>query len=124
MFIGEAILPLHLAISRDWKVHYLSADMAENDANRAEDAAYLADLPGMLGERVMYGLNAIRTALGLDYAGIDFGINADGDVVVFEANATMIVPVPKSDPRWNYRRPAVERIHTLTRNLIASRAAH
>jgi Tfp pilus assembly protein PilF len=124
MFIGEAIEPLHLAISRDWKVHYLSADMAENDANRAEDAAYLADLPGMLGERVMYALNAIRTALGLDYAGIDFGINADGDVVVFEANATMIVPVPKSDPRWNYRRPAVERIHTLTRKLIASRAAH
>jgi tetratricopeptide (TPR) repeat protein len=123
MFIGESIEPLHLAISRDWKVHYLSADMADNEANRAEDAAYLADLPGTLGEHGVWALDAIRTTLGLDYAGIDFGFDSAGNVVVFEANATMIVPIPKSDPRWNYRRPAVERIHRLTRELIACRAS-
>jgi len=122
MFIGTAIEPLHLAISRDWKVHYLSADMASSDANRAEDAAYLADLPGVLGERAMRALEAIRTTLDLDYAGIDFALDGAGNVVVFEANATMIVPIPKPDPRWNYRRPAVARIHALTREMIAQRA--
>jgi len=123
MFVGEAIEPLHLAISRAWKVHYLSADMAENDANRAEDAAYLADLPAVLGPRAVQALDAIRRTLDLDYAGIDFALDAAGNVVVFEANATMIVPIPNPDPRWNYRRPAVERIHRLTRELIAERAA-
>jgi hypothetical protein len=122
MFIGEAIEPLHLAISRDWKVHYLSADMAENVINRAEDAAYLADLPGVLGTRAVTALESIRDTLGLEYAGIDFALDAAGNVVVFEANATMVVPIPKSDPRWDYRRPPVQRIHALTRALIAARA--
>jgi hypothetical protein len=122
MFVGEATLPLHLAISTTWKVHYQTADMAQNDANRAEDEAYLGDLPGALGERATAALDAIRRTLDLDYAGIDFALDRAGNVVVFEANATMIVPTPKADPRWDYRRPAVERIHAATRDLIATRA--
>jgi hypothetical protein len=122
MFVGEAIEPLHLAISTNWKVHYFAADMAESDAHRAEDAAYLNDLPGTIGARATAALEAIRSTLALDYGGIDFALDRHGNVIVFEANATMVVPVPKSDPRWDYRRPAVERIHAAARTLIASRA--
>jgi len=123
IFVGDAIEPLHLAISRDWKIHYFSADMTESEANRAEDEAFIADLPGALGARAATALEAIRKTLALDYGGIDFALDRDGNIVVFEANATMVVPVPKSDPRWNYRRSAVDRIHTAVRELITRRAA-
>jgi glutathione synthase/RimK-type ligase-like ATP-grasp enzyme len=48
--------------------------------------------------------------LGLDYAGIDFGIGPDGELLLFEANATMVIATPDGDPRWAYRRAAINRI--------------
>ena len=98
MMIGGRLYPLHLALSRDWKVHYFTADMAEQPAHRAEDAAFLADMTGAIGSRAMAGLAAVAGRLDLDYAGVDFGLNADGDVLVFEANATMVVNPPDPDP--------------------------
>lgn len=123
IFIDTVIEPLHLAISRDWKVHYFSADMAENEANRAQDRAFIENMPAVLGPRAMAALESIRAALALDYGGIDFALDREGNIVVFEANATMIVPEPKADARWDYRRIAVERIHTTVRDFIARRAA-
>ena len=52
--MGE-LYPLHVAISHNWKIHYFSADMADFPEHRAEDAEFLADMPGVLGPRVMAG---------------------------------------------------------------------
>lgn len=57
----------------------------------------------------MQALRDIHRTLGLDYCGIDFGLNANGDVVVFEANATMVINPPGPDPRWDYRRTPIAR---------------
>jgi hypothetical protein len=59
--------------------------------------------------------------LGLDYAGIDFALDARGDVVLFEANATMAVYPPPPGAHWDYRRPAVERIVAAVRALLVNR---
>jgi hypothetical protein len=117
MIDGE-LYPLHLAISRNWKIHYFSADMADNRENRVEDAQFLADMPGVLGPKAMAALQSIQAALGLDYAGVDFGLNRNGDVLLFEANATMIVLQPDEGEHWDYRRPAVERIHTAVHRML------
>ncbi len=121
MMIDGALYPLHVAISRDWKVHYFTADMADSPEHRAEDAAFLENMPGVLGQRAMAALAAIQSRLGLDYAGIDFGLNATGDVLLFEANATMVVNPPEPDERWSYRRPAVERIHRAVQRMLWKR---
>jgi glutathione synthase/RimK-type ligase-like ATP-grasp enzyme len=110
MMIGGKLFPLHLAISRDWKVHYFTSDMADRPDHRAEEATFLADMPGTLGSRAMRALREIQTALGLDYAGIDFGLSGDGDVLLFEANATMVIARPGDDARWAYRRNAIDRV--------------
>jgi tetratricopeptide (TPR) repeat protein len=107
MTIGGALYPVHLAISPNWKVHYVSSAMAGNAAFRAEEAAFLNDMPGVLGARAMDALRAIAASMGLDYGGIDFGLTSDGRVVVFEANGAMAIFVPDADPRWDYRRPAM-----------------
>ncbi len=123
MIVDGRIHPLHVAISRQWKVHYFTADMADHPNHRSEDAAFLADMPRVLGPKAMTALERIRDALNLDYAGIDFGLSSAGDVLLFEANATMVVNPPDADERWAYRRSAVTAILDAVRAMITGRAA-
>jgi hypothetical protein len=122
MMINGELYPLHLAISGDWKIHYFTAEMGESAQHRAEDHAFLEDMPGVLGPVAMGALREIQARLGLDYAGIDFGLNARGEVLLFEANATMVVNRPEADEKWAYRRPAVERIFAAVRNMLVARS--
>jgi hypothetical protein len=122
MFVGGEIYPLHLAVSRQWKVHYFTADMVDQPDHRAEDAAFLADMPGVICERAMQALAAVRDRLGLDYGGVDFAVTADGDLVVFEANATMVVYPPPPERIWDYRRAPVDRVLAAVRTMIQARA--
>jgi Tfp pilus assembly protein PilF/glutathione synthase/RimK-type ligase-like ATP-grasp enzyme len=123
MLIDGQLYPLHVAISHDWKIHYFSADMAESAENRAEDEAFLADMPGVLGEAAVGALRQVQELLGLDYGGIDFGLNERGEVLIFEANSTMTVVVPDRDPRWDYRRPVVHGIYEALLRMLINRAA-
>jgi glutamate/tyrosine decarboxylase-like PLP-dependent enzyme/Flp pilus assembly protein TadD/glutathione synthase/RimK-type ligase-like ATP-grasp enzyme len=118
MMIGGELYPLHVAISSDWKIHYFTADMAARADHRAEDAEFLANMPEVLGQRAMQALAEIQATLGLDYAGIDFGLSATGELLLFEANATMVVNPPEPDQRWAYRGPAVERIFAAVRRML------
>ncbi len=122
MTIDGQLYPLHVAISNHWKVHYFTADMADNPEHRAEDARFLADMSGVLGPRAMAALAEIQKTLGLDYGGIDFGLNAEGDVLLFEANATMAIISPDADKRWDYRRAAVEQIYRAVLKMLMGRA--
>jgi hypothetical protein len=118
MIVGQKLYPLHLAISRDWKVHYFTADMADSPDNRARDKTFLDDMAGTMGLRGMAALERIRAALALDYGGIDFAVNGRGDILFFEANATMVVLPPLHDPKWAYRRPAVEAVLVAVRAML------
>lgn len=124
MMIDGQLYPLHLAISSHWKIHYFTAEMADHPEHRAEDAAFLQKMPAVLGARAMSALEQVQTALGLHYAGIDFGLSHAGDVLLYEANATMVVNPPEPDQRWTYRRPAVERIFAATRRMLLEKAGN
>jgi CheY-like chemotaxis protein len=114
--------PLHLAISKQWKIHYFSADMRDHAEHRGEEAKFLGDMPGVLGVKAMAALERLSTAMKLDYGGIDFALSQSGEILLFEANATMVVEQPDGDPRWDYRRAAVERIHGAVRDLLLTSA--
>lgn len=123
MFIDGAAYPLHLAISSDWKVHYFTAAMEAEPAHRMEERRFLDDMPALLGESGMAALAAIQAAMGLDYAGIDFGLAADRSLLLFEANATMVVNPPDPDPIWDYRRPAITVALDAARHMLTRRSA-
>jgi len=110
MLIGGQIYPLHLAISQKWKVHDFTSDMADKPDHRAEEALFLGDMRAALGDTALTALEHIRDELGLDYAGVDFGLAPNGDLLLFEANAAMVIAVPDTDERWAYRRTAVSSI--------------
>jgi hypothetical protein len=92
-FVGGAVFPVHLAICRDWLAHYWRADMAPWMLR--EEADFLADPRGVFGD-AFAALEAIALRLRLDYGGIDCTLLPDDGneprrVLVFEANATMLV---------------------------------
>jgi Flp pilus assembly protein TadD len=91
IFVDRQPYPYHLAISKHWLVHYFSADMLEAPWKSDEERRFLDDPATELGPRAFDAICAIAQRLDLDYAGIDFSILPDGRVLVFEANATMLV---------------------------------
>lgn len=121
MIVGGELYPLHLAISQHWKVHYFTSAMAENAGHRAEEARFLANMPAVLGSKAMAALEQIRDALQLDYAGIDFALDAAGSLLLFEANATMVISPPDGDERWSYRRSAINRVVDAVADMIRRR---
>jgi hypothetical protein len=122
MMIDGRLYPLHLALSRDWKVHYFTADMQDHAEHRALEEAFLDDMTGVLGSSAMQALSEINDRLGLDYAGVDFALNGAGEVLLFEANATMVVNPPEADPRWDYRRGPINQVLEAARAMLAGRA--
>lgn len=65
----------------------------------AEGAAIVADPEAALGRDVIEALRRLRGRIPLDMFGIDFDVDAEGRVVVFEATAAMIFlpmgPIPE-----------------------------
>jgi len=123
MIVEGVLYPLHLAIAPAWKVHYFTADMAANVAHREEERKFLDDMPRVLGPRAMAALDGVGAMLGLDYAGVDFGLAPDGSVLLFEANATMVVNPPEPDSLWDYRRAAVARVQGAVKWMLLARAS-
>ena len=119
MLIGGEIYPLHLAISSEWMVHYFTADNRSRAEYRDEEARFLGDMAATLGPIAMTALKEVSDVLGLDYAGVDFGLDADGNVLLFEANATMTVPAEPTEAIWAYRRAPIHRVTDAVESLIA-----
>lgn len=122
MIVAGELYPLHLAISRDWKVHYYTADMAQSAVNRSKEVPFLYDLASTIGARGMAALRRIAEMLELDYGGIDFAVNAQGDILFFEANATMVMVPLAADEKWNYRRVAFDNVFAAVRTMLLRRA--
>jgi hypothetical protein len=64
-------------------------------------------------------LDEIRSKVGLDYFGVDFA--PDGSVLLFEANAAMVVIAPPPEPIWDYRRGPVAAILEAAKRMALSR---
>lgn len=109
MFVDGAAFPYHAALDERWMIHYHRAPMAEHAWMRAEEERFLRD-PGAVFPGWTTTMPAIAAALGLDYAGIDCTRLADGSVLVFEADAAMLVHGNDPPGRFGYKRPAFDRI--------------
>jgi tetratricopeptide (TPR) repeat protein len=119
--LGEAILPYHLAIGADWKVHHFSTDMANQAWMRREEAAFLQAPEAVFTPRHFAALHAIRDAMSLDFFGVDCALDRVGNLVVFEANATMLVHADTGD--FAYKNPHVRRIKSAFAEMLARAAA-
>ncbi len=117
IFVDRTPYPYHLAVCNDWLVHYDTSQMPGDTVRQAEELRFLEDPRAALGDGVMAALAAIGERLDLDYAGIDFSILPDGRLLVFEANATMLVH-PEAEGEFAYKNPYVERITAAFQSIV------
>ena len=123
VFVDRAPMPYHLAISPRWLVHHGSAEMDGDADRRAEEARFLADPVAAVGANAWAAVAAIGAAVDLDYAGVDFGLTANGAVLVFEANATMLVHAEPADGVYAYKNRAVGEIARAFAEMLTGAAA-
>jgi tetratricopeptide (TPR) repeat protein len=97
IFVDRRPYAYHLAIGRHWLLHHQSAEMEGDPARIAEELAFLHDPESTIGPRAMAAIRAIGQRLDLDYGGLDFSLTADGEVLLFEANATMLTHLEPAD---------------------------
>ncbi len=103
--------PYHLAVGDRWVLHYVTADMTAAPWKTEEERRFLDDPEAVLGTRAWQALREIGRRLGLDYCGVDFAVLPDGRLLVFEANATMLVhPEEEGDAALRFKNPYVQRI--------------
>ena len=108
LFIGEQILPYHLAIGDDWKLHRDSTEMGRHAWMQDEEERFLRAPEQVFGTAHYEALRIIRDRIGLDYFGIDCGLDRDGNLVVFEVNASMLVH--DQNPEFPYKDLYIGRI--------------
>jgi tetratricopeptide (TPR) repeat protein len=115
------LFPYHLAIHDGWLVHYFRTDMARSDAKRAEERRFLESPGEVFPAPLMEALEAVVSATGLDYCGVDCALDAQGRLVVFEANAAMLVH-DEQEPEFAYKRPHLARIQDAFGAMLARMA--
>ena len=74
----------HLVVAGTWNIHHADrGDLMGNPAWEREEEQFLREFRPE--DHPVF--SAMALTLGLDYFGVDFAVGANGDVIVFEANA-------------------------------------
>lgn len=81
----------HLAVSQNWMVHYLNADMTLHADRRQEESDWMERFHSDYALRHAEAFRVMHEKLGLDYFVIDCGELPDGRLLLFEADVGMIV---------------------------------
>lgn len=113
----------HFAVSSHWMIHYLNAGMDESAAKRAEEAQCMLNFEHAFARRHAAALRAIDARMGMPYLGIDCAETRDGELLVFEADNAMIVHAMDAEEMYPYKRPAMHKVFTAFRAMLARAAA-
>ena len=113
----------HLAVGDHWMVHYLNAGMAESAEKRAEEAAAMAHFDEDFAQRHAAAFAGLQERLGLDYFAIDCAETADGQLLLFEADVSMIVHALDPEDLYPYKRMQMAKLFGAFEGLLRERAA-
>ncbi|MDQ6974096.1 MAG: hypothetical protein Q9M10_04375 [Mariprofundaceae bacterium] len=100
----------HLAISSDWLVHYLNADMLGNTQKCMEEAHAMEHFDEGFGQKHARAFQSMYEALPLDYLIIDCAENHDGQLLVFEVDTSAIVHDMDPIDIFPYKQPHMRKI--------------
>ncbi|AOB30482.1 hypothetical protein AKI39_06905 [Bordetella sp. H567] len=112
----------HLGISPRWMVHYLNADMAENAANRAEEAEQMRDFDSGFGARHTAAFADIHRRVGLDYLVMDCAETQDGRLLVFEGDTCGVIHAMDPEDLYPYKPAYMRRIFAAFQEMLRRKA--
>jgi hypothetical protein len=122
IFVDRQAHPYHLAIGDNWLVHYWRTEMGRSDWKKAEEERFLTDWRGVFGARAAAAVDEVARRLDLDYGGVDCALLPDGRVLLFEANACMLLHLDESAQAFGYKHKAVPPIREAFTRLVRERA--
>ena len=122
-FIGGRPYLAHMAVGDHWMVHYLNAGMAENPGKRAEEAAAMAHFDEDFAARHATAFAALHQRLSLDYFAIDCAELPNGDLLLFEADVSMIVHALDPVALYPYKQPQMAKVFGAFEGLLRDKAA-
>ncbi|QUD90451.1 tetratricopeptide repeat protein [Phenylobacterium montanum] len=123
IFVDRRPYPYHLAIGRDWLVHYWRAEMARSADKKAEEERFLDDWRAVFGPRAAAATEEIGRRLNLDYAGMDCALLPSGELLLFEANACILLHLDEPEAAFPYKHRHVPQIREAFSRLVIDRAA-
>jgi hypothetical protein len=123
IFIDRRPFPFHLAIGDDWLLHYWRAEMAKSPWKLEEEERFLADWRAVFGPRAAAAVDEIGRRLDLDYAGMDCTLTADGDLLLFEANACVLIHLDETAEASPAKHRYVPPIRDAFTRMLRARAA-
>ncbi|MEO5619968.1 MAG: hypothetical protein ABIQ85_03535 [Cypionkella sp.] len=100
----------HLARSRQWRVHYLNADMQAHPERRAAEAKWMAGFDTGFARRHAQAFAALYEIFDLEYFGIDCAEMPDGRLLIFEVDVAMIVHDMDDEGLFPYKKPAMQKL--------------
>lgn len=121
IFVDRQIFAYHLAIMDDWKVHYWRTEMTQQLWMKQEEEAFLADWTTQFPDGAKQTLDILAQRLDLDFGGIDCGLMPNGEIVLFEANAAMLVHLDDDPVTFAYKHRHVPRIRDAVSAMILAR---
>ena len=120
-FIGPHVILRHMIVSDVWNVHVKDRTrfMAGHPELVAEERA-LFESPEPFAPNIRDVFGAVRERMPLDFFGMDFAVTQGGEVVLFEANATMnFFPLwPTKDPQFIYLTKCLDPAQAAFRELL------
>ncbi len=119
--VAGKLFPYHLAIHSDWLVHYFRTGMDNHPWMRQEEEAFLRNPEQVFTAAQMQTLRDVAAATQLDFSGIDCALDAQGQVLVFETNATMLVHDEKTEV-YAYKNPYIARIKQAFNEMLGAMA--
>ena len=91
VFIAGQPYACHMAIAEHWKLWYMNAEMEKSRFKLVEEQEFMTCFNEDFGVKHQTALQQIAERVGLEYFGIDCAETRDGELVVFEADNSLIV---------------------------------
>ncbi|MBS0269668.1 MAG: hypothetical protein JSS54_11895 [Proteobacteria bacterium] len=121
IFIDREVYPYHLAIGEKWLVHYWRAEMARADWKKQEEERFLANWRLVFGDLAASAVEEAARRLDLDYCGMDCALTGDGRILLFEANACMLIHLDEPAAAFPYKHRYVPIIRDAFSHLVLDR---
>jgi len=110
MFVDHKPYAYHLAISPNWMIHYYNTPMLENAWMRAEEERFVEDFGSVFSGRLGAAMDEVAASIPLTYFGIDCAVAPGGRLLLFEADAAMLVHGTDDPAIFPYKRVAFARV--------------
>ena len=127
-FIDGKMYPSARIISDHWEIHCDNPNrrdryrvMHSNSSLRSLEERFLRDPLSCLGPSAMKALDQVKSLVRLDFFGIDFALDKNCNILIFEVNAAMSKSSEDVDD-FPYLKSSMQKIDSAFSDLIRSRA--